>query len=92
MHVLLQPSFTESFNVVTADGIAAGVPTVTSEAIDWVPSMWQANADNAGEVARVAEYLLRSPHAIEDGRAALASYAAAGLRAWTKYLGTNVPS
>jgi hypothetical protein len=89
MHVLLQPSFTESFNVVTADGIAAGVPTVTSEAIDWVPSMWQANPDDAGEVARVAEYLLRSPHAIEDGRAALTAYGAAGVRHWSEYLGAN---
>jgi hypothetical protein len=87
MHVLLQPSFTESFNVVTADGIAAGVPTVTSEAIDWVPKMWQANADDAGEVARVAEYLLRSPHAIEDGRVALTSYAAASVSRWRVYLG-----
>ena len=54
MHVLLQPSFTESFNVVTADGIAEGVPTVTSWAIDWVPSTWQADPDDAGDVARVA--------------------------------------
>ena len=63
MHVLLQPSFTESFNVVTADGIAEGVPTVTSEAIDWVPSTWQADPDDAGDVACVAEYLLKSPKA-----------------------------
>jgi hypothetical protein len=86
MHVLLQPSFTESFNVVTADGIAAGVPTVTSDAIEWVPSTWQASADDAGEVARIGEYLLRSPMAVEDGRGALASYVASGLRAWRDFL------
>jgi hypothetical protein len=28
MHLLLQPSYTESFNVVTADGVAEGVPSV----------------------------------------------------------------
>ena len=37
MHLLLQPSYTESFNVVTADGIAEGVPSVVSDAIEWAP-------------------------------------------------------
>jgi hypothetical protein len=86
MHVLLQPSFTESFNVVTADGIAEGVPTVVSPAIDWVPSTWQADPDDAGDVARVAEYLLKSPKAVDDGRAALASYVTTGLAAWTSFV------
>jgi hypothetical protein len=30
MHLLLQPSYTESFNMVTADGVAEGVPSVVS--------------------------------------------------------------
>ena len=34
MHLLLQPSYTESFNVVTADGAAEGVPSVVSDAIE----------------------------------------------------------
>lgn len=32
----LQVSFTETFNVVTADAITTGVPVVVSEEIDWV--------------------------------------------------------
>jgi hypothetical protein len=86
MHVLLQPSFTESFNVVTADGVAEGVPTVASEAIDWVPSTWQADPDDAGDVARVAEYLLKSPRAVDDGRAALRAYVDTALGAWQRFL------
>ena len=42
MHLLLQPSYTESFNMVTADGIAEGVPSVVSDAIDWAPGHWKA--------------------------------------------------
>jgi hypothetical protein len=34
VHLLLQPSFTQSFNVVTADGVHQGVPSVVSDAID----------------------------------------------------------
>ena len=39
MHLLLQPSYTESFNVVTADGVAKGRTSVVlgGYAIDWAP-------------------------------------------------------
>jgi len=42
MHLLLQPSYTESFNMVTADGVAEGVPSVVSEAVDRAPEYWKA--------------------------------------------------
>jgi hypothetical protein len=32
MHLLIQVSYTESFNMVTADGVLEGVPSVTSDA------------------------------------------------------------
>ena len=86
MHVLLQPSFTESFNVVTADGIAEGVASVVSDAIDWVPERWQAHADDAGDVARVAEYLLHNPRAVEDGRKALRAYVDDAFARWREFL------
>jgi hypothetical protein len=86
MHVLLQPSFTESFNVVTADGIAEGVPSAVSDAIDWVPAHWQAKADNASDVARVAAQLLRDPHAAIQGRRALEDYVRVGLDRWRAFL------
>jgi glycosyltransferase involved in cell wall biosynthesis len=86
MHLVLQPSFTESFNCVVAEAIKNGVPAVGSEAIEWLPPRWQAKADDVGDVARVAEYLLRSPSAIEDGRRALERYMAAGLERWRAFL------
>src|SRR5581483_4428067 len=61
MHLLLQPSYTESFNMVTADGIAEGVPSVVSSAIDWVPKYWQACADTVLDIARTGRQLLRDP-------------------------------
>ncbi len=86
MHLVLQPSFTESFNCVVAEAIKNGVPAVGSEAIEWLPPRWQANADDVGDVARVAEYLLRSPTAIDDGRLALARYMSTGLQRWRDFL------
>jgi hypothetical protein len=86
MHLLLQPSFTESFNVVTADGVHQGVPSVVSDAIDWAPARWQANPDDAEDLVRVALYLLRTPQAVEDGRRALVSYVGRGVQTWTEFL------
>jgi glycosyltransferase involved in cell wall biosynthesis len=86
MDLLLQPSFTESFNVVTADGIAEGVPSVVSPAIDWAPARWQANPDDADDVANVADYLLHARAATDDGRAALTAYVTKGLAQWREFL------
>ena len=86
MHLLLQPSFTESFNVVTADGVHQGVPSVVSDAVDWAPPRWQANPDDAQDLVRVAQYLLGAPQAMDDGRKALAGYVEQGLRTWMEFL------
>jgi hypothetical protein len=86
MHLLLQPSYTESFNMVTADGIAEGVPSVVSEAIDWAPDHWKAPIDDVHQMARVARYLLADPHAPEDGLLALQRHNLDGLEAWKTFL------
>lgn len=86
MHLLLQPSYTESFNMVTADGIAEGVASAVSSAIDWVPEYWQAAGDDVWEIARIGRQLLGDPQAIEDGLESLANHNTNGLSSWHKYL------
>lgn len=84
--LVLQVSYTETFNVVAADAVAEGVPVVASTAIDWVPRWWQAEADEPLDVARVAERLLRDPHAARHGREALRTYVNRGVLAWSRFL------
>ena len=84
--LVFQVSYTESFNVVSADAVAEGVPVVGSDAIDWLPHWWQAKADEPREISRVAEQLLRDPNASQDGLDALEAYVEAGLAAWAKFL------
>jgi len=91
MDLVLQPSYTESFNVVSADAVAEGVPVVVSDAIDWLPEWWQAKADEPLDIARVAERLLRDPRAPRDGRLALESYVRRGLGHWMRFLCPRVP-
>jgi hypothetical protein len=85
MHLLLQPSYTESFNMVTADGVAECVPSVVSNAIDWAPEHWKANVDDVLDIARVGRQLLYDPRAIHDGLNALREYVADGLRSYERY-------
>src|SRR5579883_2342348 len=73
-------------NMVTADGVAEGVPSVVSPAIDWAPADWKAEPDNVGDIARVGRRLLLDPYAAEDGLRALEAYVCDGLRAYRAYL------
>ena len=86
MHLLMQPSFTESFNGVTADGIAEGVASVVSPAIDWVPARWMANPDDAREIASVGKRLLRDKNAQRDGYRSLMKHNEESLRNWRTFL------
>lgn len=58
MDLLIQVSYTESFNMVTADGVSVGVPTVVSPVIFWAPDSWKADPDDALDVARIGVKLL----------------------------------
>jgi hypothetical protein len=87
MDLLISCSYTESFNMITADGVAEGVASVVSSAIDWAPSHWQAPVDDVLAIARVGRYLLADPNAGRDGYRALAAHNALGLMAWRDYLG-----
>ncbi len=86
MHLLLQPSYTESFNVVTADGAAEGVPSVVSDAIEWAPDSWKAKVDDAGDIARVGCRLLRSRWAASAGYSALVKHNRSALSFWRDFL------
>ncbi|MEO8125537.1 MAG: hypothetical protein ABJF23_03275 [Bryobacteraceae bacterium] len=86
MHLLLQPSYSESFNMVTADGVASGVPSVVSDAIDWAPHNWMACSDDVLDIARVGRALLTDSLASSDGLQALQKHNQEGLAAWKEYI------
>lgn len=90
MDLVLMPSYTESFSMVSADAIGQGVPVVGSDAIDWLPERWIASNDDALDIADVGTGLLNSPHVIKRGLEALQEHNAEGLRSWSSIvLGTS---
>lgn len=86
MDLLFQPSFTESFNIVTADGVSVGVPSVVSSAVRWVPDDWKANPDNPSSLADAGIDLLNNPEAWREGAHALKHHNKEGVRLWKNYL------
>ena len=86
MHLLIQPSFSETFNMVTADGASESIPSVVSDAIDWAPDDWKAEVDDPVAIARTGRRLLVDGFAGSEGFAALQAHDARGLAAWKHWL------
>lgn len=88
MDLLLYASFDEAFGMVPGDGIAVGVPSVTSGALEWTPKTWQApDVWDPASLTMVGEMLLHNRvGAVQAGRAALAEYVKAGTARWVEYL------
>jgi hypothetical protein len=89
MNLLLQPSYTESFNMVTADGVSQGVPSVVSDVVTWAPDYWKARIDDANDIARRGVGILRDPGASRIGLLKLKHYVRDGREAWLSYLTCN---
>lgn len=86
MNILFQPSFSETFNNVTADGICEGTPSVVGPSIEWCPKSYKAEPDDATEVADVARRLLYDHNAAHEGYEALKHYVKQGLPHWEAFL------
>lgn len=86
MHLMIQVSYTESFNMVTADGISVGVPSVVSPAIYWAPEAWMADPDDALDVASVGIKLLSDPNLRSEGKKHLNHHNKKSLKYWEKFL------
>jgi hypothetical protein len=89
MNMMIQPSYSESFNVVTADGCAEGIPSVVSSAVTWAPESWKADADDANDIARVGCGILGDPMAAIHGFHALQKHNKVSQNAWLSYLLEN---
>lgn len=91
MHLCLQVSYTESFNLVTADCASEGIPVVVSSAIDWAPPAWFAEVDDTQDVTSVGISLLNNPIAARQGLTALRRHNSLGAIAWENWLTNTAP-
>jgi glycosyltransferase involved in cell wall biosynthesis len=90
MDLCMQVSFTETFNVVSADAAAEGIASVVGRAIEWTPASWRADADDVQDVAQRASHLLSSHAEAAEGLEHLARYVREGVHQWRRYLAESV--
>lgn len=86
MDLLISPSFTETFCVVAADGIAEGTPSVVGPAMEWTPRGWQCDPHDPESIIDVGMRLLHDQNAVDDGRRYLRQYVHRGIDLWIRYL------
>jgi glycosyltransferase involved in cell wall biosynthesis len=84
MDLLIHPSYTESFNMVTADGVSQGIPVVGSEAIYWLPQNWKGDSDDAVELAEIGMRLLKEGP--REGIEALTRHNEHAFEDWKRFL------
>lgn len=84
MHIGLQVSFSETFNIVSADLVSEGIPCVTSDEVPWMPSDYHANPADASDIAeKMLKTFADGPHKQLKG---LHKYVEASRETWIKEL------
>lgn len=88
MDIGLQMSFTESFNIVTADFVNAGIPVVVSDEIDWVHPWFQATTTDSNDIVdkmeRALMYKKYLGRLFDPNRSRLQDFSKTSKRIWTK--------
>ncbi len=87
MDIMISPSFDETFCVICADGVAEGVPSVVTGAMEWTPQTWWSQPYDPGSVSAVGMSLLYNRvGAIHEARVRLSDFVDSGVQQWIKFL------
>lgn len=84
MSLAMQVSFTETFNLVAADGVSVGVPTVVSPAISWLGAYAQADPANTRSItaALISANVQNRPSRAADQVRDLTTWALMSMAIW----------
>jgi hypothetical protein len=82
INLSMQVSFTETFNVVTADSITAGVPIVVSPAIPWVSNKCKADPNDVKSITETMTKVWRNHRIILKNQQLLKAYSKEAQRLW----------
>lgn len=88
MDLGMQVSFSESFNIVTADFVNAGVPILVSDDVHWMPAFSRCNPNSSFEMSKKLYRLFITRNAVMENadRRALHHYNEEATKSWKNYL------
>lgn len=86
MDVCMQVSFTETFNIVSADAVNLGVPVVVSREVNWVEEPFADPTSTWDIVEKMSQVLSNRHYLVEKNRSNLRSYSKLSTKHWLDYL------
>ena len=92
MHLGMQLSYTESFNLIACDFIANGIPIVISDTINWGPDFYKASTIDMEDVIDKLHLLYDGRNKKDRQKSAytfLSQYEKAAEMAWTSFIEHN---
>lgn len=89
MDICMQVSMSETFNIVTADAVSVGVPTVVSSEVTWVSSDTWTNPTDLDEIVSILTYVWKNRYrVIRENHECLESFSKQSRNTWVHYLQT----
>lgn len=86
MDINLQVSYTESFNIVTADSVSQSVPVIVSHDIDWMPDLCKADPNDSRDIALKINTVYRhKAYAIRKTITSLHNYNHEAVKVWKNF-------
>ena len=85
MDLCMQVSFSETFNIVTADAVTRNVPVVVSSEISWTLPMCWAETTDVDNIVEVAKRALKNKTLIKGNKNSLYDYSEEAKKVWIKY-------
>lgn len=86
MDICMQVSFTETFNIVTADAVEQGVPVLVSDEIPWVIAP-KADPNSTEDIIEKMDHVLKNSRMyIKKNRIGLKNYSENSKYKWVNYL------
>lgn len=82
----LQVSLSETFNIVTADCVTAGVPVVTSSEVSWVSESCHASTDDVDNIVDCMKRVWKSELLVHTNKYLLGKYVKCSIRAWVRFV------
>ncbi len=82
----MQVSLSETFNIVSADYVTAGLPVVVSKEVRWVSWICQAKDDSVDSIADTMSRVWRTPLLTRRNQYLLSNYSEDSLEKWLCFL------
>jgi len=85
MDLCMQVSFSETFNIVTADAVVRNVPVVVSSEILWTNHFCWAETTSVEDIVEVGLLVLNNKRICRENKSSLKNYSEDTKKVWMKY-------